>query len=66
MITSKLSYDIRTRGLYARDCYSESIHSVTRGKTGDATNLALDVYHRVEAMFDKIEKHSIRLIGIDY
>jgi len=68
LIARKLSYDIQQKGLYAR-CVTIKItypgmRSITRSKTADATNLALDIYNRAEALFDKIEKDPIRLIGI--
>lgn len=68
LIARKLSYDIQQKGLYARTVILKvtypGMHSITRAKTGDATNLALDIYYRAEALFDKIKKDPIRLIGI--
>ena len=68
LIARKLSYDIQQKGIYAR-CVSIKItypgmRSITRAKTSDPTNLALEIYNRAEALFDKVEKDPIRLIGI--
>ena len=68
LIARKLSYDIQQKGLYARTVTLKitypGMHSITRAKTGDATNLALDIYRTAASLFDKVEKKPIRLIGI--
>ena len=68
LIARNLSYDIRLKGLYARTVTLKitypKMHSITRSKTADATNLALDIYNSAESLFDKTEKLPIRLIGI--
>ena len=68
LIARKLSYDIRAKGLYARTVTLKvtypGMHTVTRSKTAEATHLALDIYHRAEALFDQIKKDPVRLIGI--
>ena len=68
LIARKLSYDIRAKGLYAKTVTLKvtypGMQSITRAKTNDATNLALDIYLTAAALFDKLEKRPIRLIGI--
>ncbi|MCL2560476.1 MAG: DNA polymerase IV [Turicibacter sp.] len=68
LIARKLSYDIQKKGLYARTVTLKvtypGMRSITRAKTAAATNVALDIYHSAEALFDQIEKDPIRLIGI--
>jgi DNA polymerase-4/DNA polymerase IV (DinB-like DNA polymerase) len=68
LIARKLSYDIQQKGLSARTVTLKitypGMHAITRAKTGDATNLALDIYYTAESLFDKIKKDPIRLIGI--
>ena len=68
LIARKLSYDIQQKGLYARTVTLKitypGMHSITRAKTGDTTNLALDIYNSAESLFNKLEKKPIRLIGI--
>jgi len=68
LIARKLSYDIQQKGLYARTVTLKitypGMHSITRAKTSNPTNLALDIYQAAESLFDKIEKNPIRLIGI--
>jgi len=38
--------------------------SITRSKSGDATDRTADIYETASALFDKIEKRPIRLVGI--
>ena len=68
LIARKLSYDIQVKGLYARTITLKvtypGMRSITRAKSGDVTNLAIDIYNAAESLFDKIEKSPIRLIGI--
>jgi len=64
----KLSYDIQQKGLYAKTVTLKitypGMHSITRAKSDFPTNLALDIYQRVEKLLDQLEKKPIRLIGI--
>ena len=68
LIARRLSYDIQQKGIYAKTVTLKitypGMHSITRAKTADATNLALDIYNSAASLFDKIEKKPIRLIGI--
>ena len=68
LIARKLSYDIQQKGLYAKTVTLKvtypGMHSITRAKSGLATRLSLDIYQRAEALFDKLDAHPIRLIGI--
>jgi len=68
LIARKLSYDIQQKEIYAKTVTLKitypGMRSITRAKTAAATNLALDIYNRAAALFDKIEKEPIRLIGI--
>ena len=68
LIARRLSYDIQQKGIYARTVTIKitypGMRSITRSKTAYATNLALDIYNTAEALFDKITKDPIRLIGI--
>ena len=43
--------------------YSD-MKSITRSKTGDATNRASAIYDVAEDLFRKVEKRPIRLIGL--
>ena len=70
LIARKLSFDLRTQGIFCstvtlKATYANAnMQSVTRSKTGDATNKTQDIYKTAEAMLDKIEKRAVRLIGI--
>ncbi|MCL2569056.1 MAG: DNA polymerase IV [Oscillospiraceae bacterium] len=68
LTAEKLSADIRQKGVYAQTItlkvtYSD-MKSITRSKTGDATDHAADIYGTAAALLDKIEERPIRLIGI--
>jgi len=68
LIARKLSYDIQKKGIYARTVTLKltypGMHSITRAKTSDPTNQALDIYNAASSLFDKVEKQPVRLIGI--
>jgi len=70
LIARKLSHDLKTAGIYCctvtvKATYAKmNMKSVTRSKTGDATNKAKDIYKSAVELLEKIEKRPIRLIGI--
>ena len=41
-----------------------NMQSITRSKSGEATDKTADIYETAAALFDKIEKRPIRLVGI--
>jgi len=68
LTAQRLSEDIQLKGVYAHTItlkvtYAD-MKSITRSKSGDATDRAADIYEIAAAMLDKIEKRPIRLIGI--
>ena len=68
LTAEKLSFDIRRRGLYSRTITLKvtykDMKSITRSKSGDATDKTHDIYETAATLFDKIDKRPIRLIGI--
>ncbi|MCL1862156.1 MAG: DNA polymerase IV [Defluviitaleaceae bacterium] len=68
LTAEKLSFDIRQRGLYSRTITLKvtykDMKSITRSKSGAFTDKTHDIYKTAAALFDKIEKRAIRLIGI--
>jgi len=64
----KLSYDIRLKGLYAHTITLKvtyhDMKTITRSKSGDATDKAATIYETAAELLGKIEKRAIRLIGI--
>ena len=68
LISRKLSYEIRQKGLYAKTVTLKitypGMHTITRAKSGAPTQIALDIYERIETLFDKLDPQPIRLIGI--
>jgi len=68
LIARKLSYDITQKGLYAKTVTLKitypGMHSITRASSAPPTQLALEIFQRAEALFDKLEPKPIRLIGI--
>jgi DNA polymerase-4/DNA polymerase IV (DinB-like DNA polymerase) len=68
LTAQKLSFDIRLKGLYAHTVtlkvtYAD-MKTITRSKSGDATDRAADIFKTAAALLDNIEKRPIRLIGI--
>jgi len=68
LTAEKLSFDIKQRGLYSRTITLKvtykDMKSITRSKSGEATDKTADIYKAAAFLFDKIEKRPIRLIGI--
>lgn len=66
----RLSFELRVQGIYCctvtvKATYGNAgMQSVTRSKTGDATNRTRDIYKTAVELLGKIEKRSVRLIGI--
>jgi len=64
----KLSEDIRRKGVYAQTVTLKmtygDMQSISRAKTGDATDRAADIYEVAAGLLEKIEKRPVRLIGI--
>ena len=64
----RLSFDIAQKGLYAgtitiKVTYAD-MKSITRSKSGDATNRTKDIYATAVELLKKVERRPIRLIGI--
>jgi DNA polymerase-4/DNA polymerase IV (DinB-like DNA polymerase) len=68
LIAKKLSNKISKKGIYAKTITLKitygDMQSITRSKTGDATNQMIEIYQRATVLFESIEKRPIRLIGI--
>jgi len=68
LTAQKLSFDVKLKDIYAHTItlkvtYAD-MKSITRSKSGGATNNAQTIYETAAALMDKIERRSIRLIGI--
>jgi len=70
LIARKLSFDLRMKGIYActvtlKATYANAnMQSVTRSKTGNATNKTQEIYKTAAALLEKIDRRPVRLIGI--
>ena len=64
----KLHADLRRKGMYAQTITLKvtygDMKSITRSKSGNATDRVAAIYETAAALLDKIEKRPIRLIGI--
>jgi len=68
LTAQKLSFDVKLKGIYAHTItlkvtYAD-MKSITRSKSGDATNNAQTIYETAATLMDKIERRPIRLVGI--
>jgi len=68
LTAQRLSEEIQLKGVYAHTVtlkvtYAD-MKSITRSKSGDATNKAAAIYETAAAMLEKIERRPIRLVGI--
>ena len=68
LTAQKLSFDVKLKGIYAHTItlkvtYAD-MKSITRAKSGDATNNAQKIYETTSELLDKIEHRPIRLVGI--
>jgi len=68
LTAQKLSFDVKLKGIYAHTItikitYAD-MKSITRSKSGDATNKAQIIYETAAALMDKFERYPIRLVGI--
>jgi len=68
LTAQKLSFDVKLKGIYAHTItlkvtYAD-MKSITRSKSGDATNNAQIIYETAATLMEKIERRPIRLIGI--
>ena len=68
LTAQKFSFDIKLKGLYAHTItlkvtYS-NMKSITRSKSGDATDKELAIYKTAATLLDKIDKRPVRLVGI--
>lgn len=68
LIAKELSFEIHQQKIYCstvtlKITYGD-MRSITRSKTGEATNRATEIYETAAKLFDTIEKRPIRLIGI--
>lgn len=68
LLAKDLSLKIRKSGLYCQTITLKvtywNMKSITRSKSGEATNNANDLYKVAAAMLDTIDKKPIRLVGI--
>jgi DNA polymerase-4/DNA polymerase IV (DinB-like DNA polymerase) len=68
LIAEKLSDKVAGKGMYAKTITLKvtygDMHSITRSKTGEATNEMPQIYQIAATLLDGIEKRPIRLIGI--
>ena len=68
LIAEKLSHKVESKGMYAKTITLKvtygDMQSITRSKTGEATNDRVEIYQRARVLLDAIEKRPIRLIGI--
>ena len=68
LIARKLSLELKRKGLYAKTVTLKvtypGMQTITRSKTSDATQWALEIYNRIEILFEATEAIPIRLIGI--
>jgi len=68
LTADRLSYDIKLKKMYAHTITIKvtyyDMKSITRSKSGDATDRASVIYETAAALLDKIEKKAIRLVGI--
>ena len=68
LIARDLSFDVHCRGLFSRTITLKvkyaNMQSITRSKSGDATNKADVIYKTAAEMLDAVNKRPIRLVGI--
>jgi DNA polymerase-4/DNA polymerase IV (DinB-like DNA polymerase) len=68
LIAEKLSDKVTSKGMYAKTITLKvtygNMHSITRSKTGEATDKMPKIYEIAATLLDGIEKRPIRLIGI--
>ena len=68
LIARKLSFDIKRKGLFAKTVTLKITYpgmiSITRAKSGAATDSPLAIYKTAAELFDKLDPKPIRLIGI--
>jgi len=68
LTAEKLSFDVKLKGLYAHTITLKvtyyDMKSITRSKSGNATDKAAVIYETAAALLDKIDKRAIRLVGI--
>jgi DNA polymerase-4/DNA polymerase IV (DinB-like DNA polymerase) len=68
LTAEKLSFDIKLKGLFAHTITLKvtyyDMKSITRSKSGDATDKTTVIYETATAMLDKIDRRAIRLVGI--
>lgn len=68
IMANELSFDIHKKGIYAETITLKITYAdmkqITRSKTGNATNIADDIFKTASELLEKIEKLPIRLVGI--
>lgn len=68
LIARDLSIKIRLDGLYCRTITLKvtywNMKSITRSKSGEATNQANEIYKIAASLLDTVEKNPVRLVGI--
>jgi DNA polymerase-4/DNA polymerase IV (DinB-like DNA polymerase) len=68
LTAQKLSFEIKQKGIFAYNITLKitygDMKSITRAKSGNATDKAQVIYETAAALLDKIERRPIRLIGI--
>jgi len=68
LIAKELSLKLRLEGIYCRTVTLKvkygNMQSITRSKSGNATNKADLIYKTAAVMLDTVDKRSVRLVGI--
>ena len=68
LLARELSCKLRFSGLYCRTVTLKvtfaNMKSITRSKSGNATNRSQHIYATASELLDKVEKRAIRLVGI--
>ncbi|MDL2225592.1 DNA polymerase IV [Eubacteriales bacterium OttesenSCG-928-M02] len=68
LLAKDLSLKVRKKGIYSQTITLKitygNMQSITRSRSGDATNNANDIYRIAAELLDTVEKRPIRLVGI--
>ncbi|MCL2171139.1 MAG: DNA polymerase IV [Defluviitaleaceae bacterium] len=68
LLAESLSYDIRTKGIFASTIGIKitygGMRQITRAKTIAPTDRAVEIYKTAESLIDKIDRSPVRLLGL--
>ncbi|MCL2253178.1 MAG: DNA polymerase IV [Lachnospiraceae bacterium] len=68
LTAQRISFDLKLKGIYAHTVTLKvtyhDMKSITRSKSGDATDKTQVIFDTAAALLDKIERRPIRLVGI--